>query len=253
MSTASFAEPVPEASTGPSSRGPRCGPSNPPSPRPVGLSRRDRLPGRARRLDLRLRDDRRASRGPRPDGPDRLARPARATRSSGSSSTASVARRRRPGRGRAVVTRAHRPDRRLAADPRAMGRRHRDRAADGTDPRPRGGRDRRRDRGRDRAGRRPPGPGRLQPGPARRDRRGRLDLPRAAAGSGGVGRSGSWPTPARSCPPSPTRPSAAAAPAPARRASTAGRWSGGCRAHRGCSSAPATAPGGSRPVRPPRA
>ena len=51
--------------------------------------------------------------------------------------------RRGPRRGRAMVVRPHRPDRRVAADPRTLGRRRRARAAGWTDPRPRGGRDRR--------------------------------------------------------------------------------------------------------------
>ena len=48
---------------------------------------------------------------------------------------------------------AHRPDRGLATDPRTLGRRRRDGAADRPDPRPRGGRDRRRDRHAERAAR----------------------------------------------------------------------------------------------------
>ena len=49
----------------------------------VGLPGRHRLPGRARRLDLRLRDDRRTPRGRRPDGPDGRRSIAAATLSSG--------------------------------------------------------------------------------------------------------------------------------------------------------------------------
>ena len=155
-----------------------------------------------------------------------------------------------PGGGGAGIAGRRRPDRGVAADPGALGRRRRDRAADRPRPHPGGGRDRRGDRHRvDRDGRRrtrrP-----SQPGAARRRRRDRVDVPGARAGAGGLDRADPHPGErVRS------RRHRRADPGDAcvRTAAEHGRPPAD-RSHRrrcpACSSAPDTAPGGSRPGRP---
>ena len=144
---------------------------------------------------------------------------------------------------------AHRPDRRLAADPRALGRRRRAGAAGRTDPRPRGGRDRRGHRHAGARGR--PRPGRLQPRAAGRHRVGRVDVPARRSPTRPPGSSRSCAGQPRSSRASPTLRSAGRARAPGRRAPTGDRSSAGSRAGAGWSCAPATGRGGSRPG-PPR-
>ena len=221
--------------------------------RRVGLPGRDRLPGRARRLDLRLRDDRRAARRPGARRSDGRPRPARRGGRRGRRGWRVDTGGRGPGGGRAGIAGRRRPDRGVAADPGALGRRRRDRAADRPGPHPGGGRDRRGDRHRvdrwsaDRRTRRP-----SQPGAARRRRRDRVDLPRARAGTGGLDRAD--PHPGEHVRPGRRR-RADPGDARVRTAAEHGRPAAD-RSHRrrrpACSSAPATAPGGSRPGRPRR-
>ena len=92
----------------------------------VGLPGRDRLPGPAGSLDVCLRDARRTARGDDPAGPRREARRPRRHGRRGHRRRPAGRGRRGPGRGRAMVARPHRSDRRVAADPRALGRRRRD-------------------------------------------------------------------------------------------------------------------------------
>ena len=106
-----------------------------------------------------------------------------------------------PGGGGAGIAGRRRPDRGVAADPGALGRRRRDRAADRPGPHPGGGRDRRGDRHRlDRGGRRRTGRP-SQPGAARRGRRDRVDVPGARTGTGGLDRADPHPGERASFPP----------------------------------------------------
>ena len=196
-------------------------------PGPVGLSHRDRLPGRTRGVDVCLRDDRRAWRRPCADGPNRFARAAWGDRRRGR-------RRRRtdcePTRSWSRPVRRHRgSSTRLAPGIPS--------ASDGaSSSRPSCRRDRptssRKPRSAPRSGRGPhrPAVSRTWSTSACARSTGSRRSARPSSPGGRIrrrGSNGSWPTPARSCPPSPMRRSAATARAPARRVSTAVRSSDG--------------------------